>query len=68
MIFLGNRIGIIPGALVFIIAGASLENIASFDLSNIRINKEILAISAGIFALALGFAKGVNWWEKRVKG
>jgi pyruvate/2-oxoglutarate dehydrogenase complex dihydrolipoamide dehydrogenase (E3) component/uncharacterized membrane protein YdjX (TVP38/TMEM64 family) len=61
----GTAIGIIPGALVFIIAGASLENVASFDLSNIRVNKETLAISAAIFALALGFAKVISWWEKR---
>jgi pyruvate/2-oxoglutarate dehydrogenase complex dihydrolipoamide dehydrogenase (E3) component/uncharacterized membrane protein YdjX (TVP38/TMEM64 family) len=54
---LATLIGIIPGALVFIIAGASIQGIEDFSLSGIRIDSSTLLASACIFIVSILFAR-----------
>ncbi len=63
--FWGTAIGIIPGALVFIIAGASIENAASFDLSAIHFDMKFLLISGVIFIISILLARALKKWEKQ---
>ena len=55
--FFWTLVWIIPGALMVIIAWASVENAAEFDLSQISINTNMLIISWLIFVASLGLAK-----------
>jgi uncharacterized membrane protein YdjX (TVP38/TMEM64 family) len=61
---LATLIGIIPGALVFIIAGASIEGIGDFSLSGIHIDRMTLIYSALLFVVSIGFAR---YLKKRKK-
>ena len=54
---LATLIGIIPGALVFIIAGSSIQRIDEFDLSKIHIDSQTLLISGAIFIVSILLAK-----------
>jgi pyruvate/2-oxoglutarate dehydrogenase complex dihydrolipoamide dehydrogenase (E3) component/uncharacterized membrane protein YdjX (TVP38/TMEM64 family) len=54
---LATLIGIIPWALVFIIAGASVQGIENFSLSGIRIDSSTLLASACIFIVSILFAR-----------
>ncbi len=54
---LATLIGIIPGALVFIIAGASIQGIENFSLSGIHIDKNTLIASALIFIISILLAR-----------
>jgi uncharacterized membrane protein YdjX (TVP38/TMEM64 family) len=54
---LATLIGIIPGALVFIIAGASIEGIENFSLEGITLDTKTLLISAGIFIISIALAR-----------
>lgn len=55
--FLWTLVWIIPGALVFIIAWASIENAWSFDFSQISFDKNFLFISLLLFVWSLWLAK-----------
>ncbi|MDP2090448.1 MAG: FAD-dependent oxidoreductase [Candidatus Gracilibacteria bacterium] len=54
---LGTLIGIIPGSLVFILAGSSVENVGEFDFSQIEINFTLVMLSIVLFGLSLLLAK-----------
>ncbi|MDD2870424.1 MAG: FAD-dependent oxidoreductase [Candidatus Gracilibacteria bacterium] len=55
--FFGTLIGTIPGSLVFILAGSSVENVGEFDFSQIHINFDLVIMSVIIFVLSLLLAK-----------
>lgn len=55
--FLWTLIWIIPGALIVIIAWASVENAQEFDLSKISFNTNMLLMAAWLFIASLIFAK-----------
>ena len=57
---LATLIGIIPGALVFIIAGASIQGIENFSLSGISIDTKTLVASALIFIVSILLARYLN--------
>jgi pyruvate/2-oxoglutarate dehydrogenase complex dihydrolipoamide dehydrogenase (E3) component/uncharacterized membrane protein YdjX (TVP38/TMEM64 family) len=57
---LATLIGIIPGALVFIIAGSSVQGIENFSLSGIHIDRMTLVYSAILFIVSIGFARYLN--------
>ena len=61
---LATLIGIIPGALVFIIAGASIQGIEKFSLSGINIDMKTLVASALIFIVSILLAR---YLKKRKK-
>ncbi|MBC7503483.1 FAD-dependent oxidoreductase [Candidatus Gracilibacteria bacterium] len=54
---LATLIGIIPGALVFIIAGSSVQGIENFSLSGIRIDPMTLVYSVILFVISILFAR-----------
>lgn len=54
---LATLIGIIPGALVFIIAGSSVQGIENFSLSGIHIDSMTLVYSAILFIVSILFAR-----------
>lgn len=54
---LATLIGIIPGALVFIIAGSSVRGIDEFDLSKIHLDAKTLIASAIIFIASVILAR-----------
>ncbi len=54
---LATLIGIIPGALVFIIAWASVKGIDEFDLSKIHLDTNTLLASAAIFIVSILLAR-----------
>jgi pyruvate/2-oxoglutarate dehydrogenase complex dihydrolipoamide dehydrogenase (E3) component/uncharacterized membrane protein YdjX (TVP38/TMEM64 family) len=54
---LATAIGIIPGMSTFIALGASLENVAEFDLSMLHINPMTLIASAALFIFSLVLAR-----------
>ena len=54
---LATLIGIIPGALVFIIAGSSVQGIENFSLSGIHIDRMTLVYSAILFVISILFAR-----------
>ncbi len=55
--FLWTAIGIIPWALMVIIAWASIKNVSEFDPSTISFEPQMLVYSWIIFILSLGLAK-----------
>jgi len=55
--FLGTVIGIIPWALIFIIAWASVENASDFDFSKITFDTNMLLIALWLFIASLVLAK-----------
>ncbi len=63
--FWGTLFGIIPGALVFVTAGASVQNIETFDFSQIRFDGKILSWSAVLFLISLILAKVLKKWESK---
>lgn len=54
---LATLIGIIPGALVFIIAGASVQGIENFSLSGIRIDRMTILYSIILFIISISLAR-----------
>lgn len=54
---IATLIGIIPGALVFIIAGASITGIESFSLSEVRLDGKTLIFSGILFGVSVIGAK-----------
>lgn len=66
---LATLIGIIPGALVFIIAGASVRVAGGdvFDLSMVKLDPRLLIVSGALFVVSFAFAKYLNKWQQRKK-
>ncbi len=68
---LATLIGIIPGALVFIIAGSSIQGIENFSLTGIHIDRMTIVYSALLFVVSILFARYLksrnrNQWEKKI--
>lgn len=62
---LATAIGIIPGALVFIIAGASLEWVEHFDLSSIEIDSSLIITSVTLFIITSALAYGLKRYKSK---
>ncbi len=54
---LATLIGIIPGALVFIIAGSSVQGIENFSLAGIRIDRMTILYSIILFVVSIVLAR-----------
>ena len=54
---LATVIGIIPGALVFIIAGSSVQGIENFSLSGIHIDRMTILYSVLLFLVSVTLAR-----------
>ena len=62
---LATLIGIIPGALVFIIAWASLRWVETFDLSSIHIDPLTIMYSGLLFVVSIWVARVLNKRSKK---
>ena len=64
--FWATLIGTIPGSLVFVLAGASVENVWDFDFSNISLDGKLLIGSWVIFIISLLVAKILRSRNKKL--